>query len=101
MFSFAKVNPLTNIVDNVIFADDSFIETLNDNFLYVKYEDSMNGFPEAGGKYENGNFYFKQPFASWVWSDEKWGWYPPVDYPEDGQIYNWNEETLSWDLVTE
>lgn len=101
MFSFAKINPSTNTIVNVIFADDDFISTLNDNFIYIKYNEAMKGLPEIGGKYENGNFYFKQPFASWSWDEEKWDWMPPVEYPEDEKAYIWNEENISWDLATE
>jgi len=28
-------------------------------------------------------------------------WKPPVPYPTDGQAYVWNEDTQTWDLVTE
>lgn len=36
------------------------------------------------------------PYPSWTWSGEKWN--PPVEYPNDGLSYVWNEETKSWDL---
>jgi len=41
-----------------------------------------------------------QPFNSWTFNEQKWLWEAPVSYPEDGQFYNWDEETLSWILVT-
>ena len=25
-----------------------------------------------------------------------WNWNPPVEYPDDGLFYIWNEETLTW-----
>ena len=25
-------------------------------------------------------------------------WDSPVDYPDDGKIYDWNEETQQWEL---
>lgn len=28
-------------------------------------------------------------------------WVAPIAYPSDGQSYEWNEETQSWDLMTE
>jgi hypothetical protein len=42
-----------------------------------------------------------KPFQSWVFDSERCVWNPPVAYPTDGGQYLWNEETLSWDAVTE
>lgn len=40
-----------------------------------------------------------QPFASWVLNDESCLWEPPVPYPDDGQMYRWDEATVFWVLV--
>jgi hypothetical protein len=40
-----------------------------------------------------------KPFASWTLNEETALWEPPVPYPTDGEIYTWNEETTSWDVV--
>ena len=37
-----------------------------------------------------------QPFPSWTLVGETAQWKPPVDYPTDGKMYTWNEETTSW-----
>jgi len=37
-----------------------------------------------------------KPYVSHVLNEETCRWEPPVPYPTDGKIYNWNEETLSW-----
>lgn len=37
-----------------------------------------------------------KPFESWILNEETCLWEPPVPRPEDGKIYNWNEETLTW-----
>lgn len=42
-----------------------------------------------------------QPFASWFLNEETCSWEPPVPYPNDSNIYMWNEETLSWIKVGE
>ena len=47
---------------------------------------------------ENDVFYPPQPYPSWTLSAD-WLWEAPVEYPDDGNFYNWNEETTSWDLV--
>ena len=44
-------------------------------------------------------FYAPRPFPSWTLDEETCLWEPPVDYPTDGQEYEWNEKTLAWDLI--
>ena len=46
-------------------------------------------------------FIEKQPYSSWVLNEESCTWEPPVEYTDDQKPYTWNEETLSWDLITE
>jgi len=41
-----------------------------------------------------------KPFNSWILNEDTCRWEAPVDYPNDGQTYNWNEQTKSWDLTT-
>ena len=40
-------------------------------------------------------------FDSWTLNETSCLWEAPVAYPDDGQQYSWNEETTSWDLITE
>lgn len=35
-----------------------------------------------------------QPYPSWIWNGTTWE--SPVNYPEDGKIYTWDEDTISW-----
>jgi len=42
-----------------------------------------------------------QPFASWVLDEATAQWKSPVDYPTDGKVYSWDEETTSWVEVTQ
>lgn len=44
-------------------------------------------------------FYAPQPYPSWVLNESTYTWEPPVTVPNDGQLYEWNENTQSWDLV--
>lgn len=37
-----------------------------------------------------------KPFESWVIDEESFSWKAPVEYPNDGNAYIWNEETVSW-----
>ena len=42
-----------------------------------------------------------KPYPSWVLNETTCLWDAPVAYPDDGNMYQWNEETQSWDQVTE
>ena len=35
-------------------------------------------------------------YASWTFNEEKCTFEPPVEYPTDGNLYRWDEETTSW-----
>ena len=41
-----------------------------------------------------------QPFTSWTLNDTTCLWEAPVAYPDDGKMYEWNETTKQWDLIT-
>ena len=41
-----------------------------------------------------------KPYASFILNEDTCLWEPPVPYPTDGERYLWNEETISWDLVS-
>lgn len=40
-----------------------------------------------------------QPFLSWVFDEETLDWKAPIQMPNDGNVYRWDEETLSWVMV--
>ena len=42
-----------------------------------------------------------QPYNSWLLNETTCQWEAPVSYPDDGEVYRWNEDTTSWELVTE
>lgn len=37
-----------------------------------------------------------KPFPSWVLNDTTCLWDAPIALPNDGKVYNWDEETLNW-----
>jgi len=41
-----------------------------------------------------------KPFNSWTLNEDTCLWDAPTPYPTDGQFYRWNEDSLSWDLVS-
>lgn len=45
---------------------------------------------------ERDAFISPKPFESWLLDEETCQWKSPVNYPEDGQVYEWDEATQHW-----
>jgi len=127
MAHYAKV--IDDIVTRVIVADAGFISTLveNEPGNWVKTSYNMFGgiyydpttrepvadqsiidgdearerknFAGLGFNYDGTGFYPPKPFNSWTLNSSTYLWEPPVSYPDDENLYEWNETTTSWDLV--
>jgi hypothetical protein len=41
----------------------------------------------------------QKPYNSWILNENTCDWEAPVVRPDDNNMYNWNEETLSWILI--
>jgi hypothetical protein len=119
MSHFAKI--LDGKVIQVIVAEPEFFETFVDTsagtWLQTSYNTRGNihygqdGQPDGGialrGNYagigftynhQNDVFYGPQPYPSWILNEFTWTWEAPTTYPNDGKIYEWNENTTSWVL---
>jgi hypothetical protein len=46
-------------------------------------------------------FYPPKPYNSWTLNTNSCLWEAPVAYPNDENVYTWNEDELRWDLVPE
>tara|TARA_Y100001970_G_scaffold283973_1_gene400387 strand:- start:19 stop:399 length:381 start_codon:yes stop_codon:yes gene_type:complete len=42
-----------------------------------------------------------KPFKSWTLNEDTCQWEAPITRPDDGNYYDWNEETKQWDLINE
>ena len=40
-----------------------------------------------------------KPYKSWILNENTCLWNAPVAKPQDNNMYNWNESTLTWDIV--
>jgi hypothetical protein len=113
------------IVDNVIVAEQPFIDTLPDpeNWVQTSYntyggihykpnivprepsEDQSKAlrknYAGIGYTYDSGRDAFIPPkeYASWTLNEFSCLWEPPTPMPEDGNPYYWDEPTLSWKLL--
>ena len=41
-----------------------------------------------------------KPYPSWLLNTNTCKWEPPIPYPNDGNLYTWDEATQSWVEVT-
>jgi hypothetical protein len=41
-------------------------------------------------------FNLRKPYFSWVGDIDTMSWQPPVEYPQDGKYYYWDESTINW-----
>ena len=44
-------------------------------------------------------FISEKPYPSWIYDEDNNYWYPPIQEPNDGKLYKWNEEILNWEEV--
>lgn len=111
MAHYAKV--IDNTVTQIIVAEaeffDTFIDTTAGEWIQTSYNTrggvhTLGGTPlrknfaSVGGTYdsENDAFYSPQPYSSWTLNDTTYLWEAPVAMPDDGNTYQWNEETTTW-----
>jgi hypothetical protein len=115
MSHYAKV--LNGTVTQVIVAEADFFKTFIDTspgtWLQTSYNTRGNvhlngGTPLRGNfagvgfiyDFKNDVFYEPKPYPSWTLDETTWTWQAPVAKPNDGKIYDWNEETKTWIEVT-
>jgi len=106
MSHFAKIDS-TNTVTEVIVAEQDFINSgaVGDSFLWVQTSYNNNfrkQYAGIGYTYDKANdvFISPKPYASWA-LDASFDWQPPTAMPSDDKMYTWNEDTTTWDEVTE
>ena len=91
-----------SIVTTVIVADQDFINTGAEGGPESWIETSIDGsfrkqYAGIGYTYDaQADVFIKpQPYPSWT-LDANYDWQAPVPYPTDGNMYIWDEDTLSW-----
>ena len=106
MSHFAKIDS-NNIVENVIVAEQDFINSgaVGDSFLWIQtsYNGNFRGkYASIGDTWDKVNEVFipPQPYPSWTLNEDTCLWDSPVPYPTDDLIYSWDEDTTSWVEIT-
>jgi hypothetical protein len=122
MAHFAKVQ--NGIVTQVIVAEPEFFETFVDTspgeWIQTSYntrggvhykpdtnEPSADQSKALRKNYAGTGFTYDKikdafippkPYPSWTLNEETCLWDSPVPYPNDGEMYTWNEQTQTWEL---
>jgi hypothetical protein len=115
MAHFAKIGS-GNIVEQVIVVSNEiatteqagvdFINNLyntKDVWKQTSYNNNIRkNFAGIGYIYDEDRdaFIAPKPFNSWILNENTCQWEAPIAYPNDGQLYIWNEQTLNWILQT-
>tara|TARA_R110000803_G_scaffold70027_1_gene132693 strand:+ start:952 stop:1272 length:321 start_codon:yes stop_codon:yes gene_type:complete len=106
MSHFAKINS-SNIVETVIVAEQDFINSgaVGDSFLWVQTSYNNNfrkNYAGIGYTYDKTRdaFIAPKPHPSWTLVEDTCQWTAPTAYPDDGKVYEWNEDTTNWVEVT-
>jgi hypothetical protein len=109
MSHFAELDE-NNVVLRVLVGDnnmpnegyDWFVENLGGTWVQTSYSGSIRkNFAGIGFTYdeERDAFIPPKPYDSWTLNETTCRWQAPSPYPQDGRIYEWNEEDLIWDEV--
>ncbi len=123
MAHYAFLN-MQNIVTEVIVGKDETEGPTNWEIHYGNIREQVckrTSYNTRGGVHSNGGVAFRKnyagigytydetrdafippkPYDSWTLNETSCLWEAPTAYPDDEQQYTWNEETTSWDLITE
>ena len=109
MSHFARVTA-QGIVEQVIVAEQDFIDTLPDQTSWVQTSYNTQGGQHPEGRPLRKNyagigytydpvrdaFIPPQPYDSWTLNEDTCLWDAPVAYPDDGKSYTWDEATTNW-----
>lgn len=119
MSHYAKIE--NGIVTQVIVAEEKFISTQPGFWVQTSYntrggihytpnsnEPSSDqskalrkNFASIGDIYDPNldAFYIPQPYESWILNTDSCYWEAPIQKPNDGKAYFWNEEELTWEEI--
>jgi hypothetical protein len=106
MSHFAEIDE-NNIVIRVLVGDndmpnegyDWFVENLGGIWIKTSYNGNIRkNYAGIGYTYDEelDAFIPPKPFDSWTLNETTCLWQAPTPYPQDGRVYRWDEESLTW-----
>ena len=102
-----RVEVVSNDIATTEQAGIDFLNNLygtNDTWKQTSYNSNIRkNFAGIDFKYDQTKDAFipPKPYNSWILNEDSCLWEAPIKYPNDGEQYNWNEETQTWDLITQ
>lgn len=108
LYGFVDENNRAFDIAVLIENDIETLETLKQlknatNAYPIKDNRELHPYPTMYWDSENNRWSYDSPYPSWIWNQEIYDWQPPIPYPtvEDGsgEIYIWDETTVSWLLL--
>ena len=109
MSHWAEINE-AGLVVRVLVGDNNepdegqaFMESLGGTWLKTSYNGTIRkNFAGIGFTYdeEKDAFIAPQPYPSWTLNEANCKWMSPLPYPQDGRIYEWDEEVQLWKEIT-
>jgi hypothetical protein len=114
MAHFAKLDENNNVLEVIVVSNDALdsndeeasgIAFLTEwsggysNWKQTSYNGTMrSNFASVGGVYYESldAFIYAKPFKSWVLDELTHQWKPPVEYPKDGNNYQWSGIEDKW-----
>ena len=106
MSHFAEIDE-NNVVLRVLVGDndmpnegyDWFVENLGGIWIKTSYNGNIRkNYAGIGYTYDEelDAFIPPKPFDSWTLNETTCLWQAPTPYPQDGRVYRWDEESLTW-----
>ena len=110
MSHFAELDE-NNVVVRVLVGDnnmpnegyDWFVENLGGTWVQTSYNATIRkNYAGIGFTYDEDRDAFipPKPYESWTLNEETCRWQAPTPYPQDGRLYQWDEDTTSWIEIT-
>ena len=72
------------------------INVHSDNYILGSSEIQVVNTAYVGGFVVDEKFIPPKPYPSWVLDEDTCLWEPPTPYPNDGDMYQWDEATGEW-----
>lgn len=106
MSHFAEIDE-NNVVRRVLVGNndmpnegyDWFVENLGGRWVKTSYNANIRkNYAGIGYTYDQDRdaFIAPKPYESWILNEDSCRYEPPTPYPNDGNVYGWDERTLSW-----
>lgn len=117
MANFAKLDENNRVIDVIVVNNNELIDDSGNeseqkgiefltawsggysNWKQTSYNKNFRkNYAGIGYEYDNQRDAFISPkiFNSWILDENTCRWKAPIDYPTDGKIYYWDENSLSW-----